>query len=114
MTEESVGWSQQIRHILEFLGIIFVPFVGWIILQIINLSKQIILLEAKVNDSLDRRMMSIENKVQNLEYKLDKKIDSIEANLTDCKLSINSLITEKFENLMSIVAIGRKDDKQNH
>ena len=72
-------------------------------MTIISHSKQIIILESKVNDSLDRRMLSLETKVEHLEYKIDKKIDSIEANVTDCKLSINNLIVEKFEHLISLV-----------
>lgn len=99
---ETASW-EIIHHILEAMGLFFIPFIGWTLVTIISHSKQIIVLESKVNDSLDRRMMSIENKVQNLEYKIDKKIDSIENNVIDCKLSINTLITEKFEHLMKIV-----------
>jgi hypothetical protein len=111
--ELSSAW-EIVSHILEVMGIFFIPFVGWTLVTIVNHSKQIIVLESKVNDSLDRRMMSLENKVQNLEYKIDKKIDAIEANVTDCKLSINNLIVEKFDHLVSMVEARRSNDKQNN
>jgi len=100
-----------VSHVLEAMGLFFIPFLGWTLMQIISHSKQIIILESKVNDSLDRRMLSIERKVENLEYKLDKKISAIEENVIDCKMSINTLITEKFETLMAIMS--NKSDKRN-
>jgi hypothetical protein len=102
LAEESSTW-EMIHHTLEALGLFFIPFVGWTLVAILNHSKQIVVLESKVNDSLDRRMLSIENKVTALEGKLEAKIDSIEHNVTDCKLSINTLITEKFDHLLRMV-----------
>jgi hypothetical protein len=99
---EQSSW-EIVHHILEAMGLFFIPFVGWTLMTILGHSKQIIILESKVNDSLDRRMMSIENKMQNFEYKIEKKIDNIEANVTDCKLSINELISEKFDHLINMV-----------
>lgn len=110
MNDTSSSW-EIIHHILEAMGLFFIPFVGWTLMTILSHSKQIIVLESKVNDSLDRRMMSIENKVQNLEYKIEKKIDNIEANVTDCKLSINELISEKFDHLMALVEQRRKNEE---
>lgn len=107
---ETSNW-EVIHHILEALGLFFIPFVGWTLVAILNHSKQIVVLESKVNDSLDRRMLSIENKVQSLENKIEQKIDAIEANVIDCKISINSLINEKFENLMAIVNDKKKNDQ---
>lgn len=110
MNEANSSW-EMIHHVLEAMGLFFIPFVGWTLMTILSHSKQIIVLESKVNDSLDRRMMSIENKVQNLEYKIEKKIDNIEANVTDCKLSINELISEKFDHLMALVEQRRKNEE---
>ena len=103
---EQSSW-EILHHILEAMGLFFIPFVGWTLVTLIAHSKQIIILESKVNDSLDRRMLSIENKVQNLEHKIDAKIDAIELNVTDCKLSINNLIVEKFEHLITLVKAER-------
>lgn len=101
-----------VGHILEAMGIFFIPFVGYTLITIISHSKQIIVLESKVNDSLDRRMQSIEAKVQNLESKIEKKIDIIEANVIDCKMSLNNLITEKFETLMKIASMPPEDRRR--
>lgn len=110
---EQSGW-EMVHHILEAMGLFFIPFIGWTLITILNHSKQIVVLESKVNDSLDRRMLSIENKVCSLENKLDAKIDSIENNVTDCKLSINALIVEKFDHLLRMVEERKNNDKQNN
>lgn len=110
----SDSW-EMLQHVLETMGLFFIPFVGWTLMTIISHSKQIIMLESKVNDSLDRRLMSLEDKVQNLEYKIDRKIDSIQANVTECKLSINDLIVEKFDHLVAMVEMKRRsNDKQDN
>jgi hypothetical protein len=101
-----------IGHILEAMGIFFIPFIGYTLMTIIAHSKQIIILESKVNDSLDHRMKSIEKNVQNLESKIERKIDVIEANVIDCKMSLNTLITEKFETLMMRIASTPPEDRR--
>ena len=68
---------------------------------IVNHGKQIIILEEKVNDSLNRRMTSIEDKVTSMEAKLESKIDSLEESVVDCKLGINDKLNEKFDTLIS-------------
>ena len=69
---------------------------GWVLFTIINHSKQIIILEEKVNDSLGRRMTSIETKVVSMETKLESKIDSLQESVVDCKLAINDKLNETF------------------
>lgn len=103
MEEQALAWESFRSILQEALGLFILPFIGWALMTLINHSKQIIMLETKVNDSLDRRVLSLENKIEALECKLDKKIDSIEANVTDCKLSINNLIIEKFDHLLKMV-----------
>jgi hypothetical protein len=103
-----------IHHILEAMGLFFIPFVGWTLLTIIQHSKQIIILESKVNDSLDRRMLSMERKMSDFENKMEKKIDVIEENVIDCKLSIHSVISEKFDALMALVNERRQNADQNN
>tara|TARA_R110002020_G_scaffold254739_1_gene468530 strand:- start:218 stop:460 length:243 start_codon:yes stop_codon:yes gene_type:complete len=79
---------------------------GWVLFTIVNHGKQIIILEEKVNDSLNRRMTSIEDKVTSMEAKLESKIDSLEESVVDCKLGINDKLNEKFDTL-----IGRLEKK---
>lgn len=88
MEEVADFWST-VHHILEVLGVIFIPFVAWIMITLTSHSKQIIILEEKVNDSLKRRMSSLEDRVVGMEERLETKIDIIEKNVVECKISIN-------------------------
>lgn len=80
--------------------LIVIPIIGWVLFTMISHGKQIILLEEKVNDSLNRRMTSIEDKMVSMENKLELKIDSLEASVVDCKLTINDKLNEKFDTLI--------------
>ena len=98
---------QTIHHILEAMGVVFIPFVGWVMVTLLNHGKQIIILEEKVNDSLNRRMSSLENRVMGMEERLETKIDTIERNVMECKLTINEkantfkTVVEKIETLIN-------------
>lgn len=87
--------------ISSMIQMVVLPLLGWALFSIVNHGKQIILLEEKVNDALNRRMTSIENKVVSLETKIDTKIDALEESVVDCKLTINDKLTEKFDTLIS-------------
>ena len=80
--------------------LIVIPLLGWVLFTIVNHGKQIIILEEKVNDSLNRRMTSIEDKVVSMETKIESKIDAVEESGVDCKLAINDKINERFDTLM--------------
>ena len=80
--------------------LIVIPLLGWVLFTIVNHGKQIIILEEKVNDSLNRRMTSIEDKVISMETKIESKIDALEESVVDCKLAINDKINERFDTLM--------------
>jgi hypothetical protein len=86
-----------VSTILEF---VVIPMLGWVLFTIINHGKQIIILEEKVNDSLGRRMTSIETKVVSMETKLESKIDSLQESIVDCKLTINDKLNERFDTLI--------------
>ena len=87
-----------IRSVME---LVVLPLLGWVLWTIISHSKQIIILEEKVNDSLNRRMTSLEEKVVSMETKIESKIDSLEDSVVDCKLAINDKISEKFDTLIN-------------
>jgi|TARA_R110000822_G_scaffold75046_2_gene180366 hypothetical protein len=87
--------------ISSFIQLVALPLLGWVLLTMIGHSKQIILLEEKVNDALNRRMTSIEDKVVSLEVKIETKIDSLEESVVDCKLAINDKLNEKFDTLIA-------------
>ena len=84
-----------IRSALE---LVVLPLLGWVLWSIVSHSKQIIVLEEKVNDSLNRRMASIEERVVGMESKIENKIDALERNVVECKIAINNNAT----NLSSI------------
>jgi uncharacterized coiled-coil protein SlyX len=87
--------------ISSMIQMVVLPLLGWALFSIVSHSKQIIVLEEKVNDALNRRMTSIENKVVSLESKMETKIDSLEESVVDCKLTINDKLNEKFDTLIS-------------
>ena len=102
---------EMIHHILEVMGIVFIPFVGWVMVTLTNHSKQIIILEEKVNDSLNRRMSSLEDRVVGMEERLETKIDTIEKNVVECKLTITEkagALTQVLDKLDTVIKnVGR-------
>ena len=54
--------------ISSMIQMVVLPLLGWALFSIVSHSKQIIVLEEKVNDALNRRMTSIENKVNGVKY----------------------------------------------
>ena len=86
--------------ISSIMQMVLLPLLGWVLWTIVNHSKQIIILEEKVNDSLNRRITSLEDKVVGMETKIEIKIDSLENSMVECKLAINDKISEKFDMLI--------------
>jgi uncharacterized coiled-coil protein SlyX len=92
-----------IRNITEVVGMFFLPVMGWILYAIVNHGKQIIVLEQKVNESLDQRMGRIEKRVGGIE----DKIDQMSENVTECKIvihdnkNLHNQISQKFDRLLS-------------
>lgn len=86
--------------ISSIMQMVVLPLLGWVLWTIVSHSKQIILLEEKVNDSLNRRITSLEDKVVGMETKIEAKIDSLEDSMVECKLAINDKISEKFDMLI--------------
>ena len=88
----SEAWSLT-RDIAEVVGMFLVPVMAWVMYTILSHGKQIIILEEKVNDSLNRRMAGIEEKVVSMESKIENKIDGLEKNVVECKIAINNNAT---------------------
>ena len=84
----------------SIMQMVVLPLMGWVLWTIVSHSKQIILLEEKVNDSLNRRMTSIEEKVVSMENKLEVKIYALEDSVVDCRLAISDKLNEKFDTLI--------------
>jgi len=100
------GTWDLMREAAEILGMILLPIIGWTLHTVLAHSKKIIVLEERVNDSLTRRLGTLEGKVDSLEIKIDAKIDNLEESVIDCKLTIHEKINEKFDTI--IEAINKK------
>jgi len=91
-----------IRNVTEVVGMFFIPVMGWVLYTMIQHGKQIIVLEQKVNESLNQRMGRIEKRVGGIE----DKIDQMSENVTECKMVVNdnknfnSEISHKFDILI--------------
>ena len=92
-----------IRNITEVIGMFFLPVMAWVLYTMVQHGKQIIVLEQKVNESLNQRMGRIENRIGGIEEKIDQMSD----NVTECKMVVNdnknlhSEISRKFDVLIS-------------
>jgi uncharacterized coiled-coil protein SlyX len=62
-----------------------------------------VVLEEKVNETVNRRLGNLEDQVDSVQEKLEKKIDKLDKSVVDCKLQINDKITEKFDYMIEIM-----------
>jgi predicted nuclease with TOPRIM domain len=76
-----------IESIARLVGMFAIPLFSWVVFNLIQQGKQIIILEQKVNDSLNNRMTSLEKTVGEVE----EKIDRIDSNIVDFKLHFSEL-----------------------
>tara|TARA_R110000824_G_scaffold9932_9_gene44137 strand:+ start:5865 stop:6185 length:321 start_codon:yes stop_codon:yes gene_type:complete len=96
------AWSLA-NNIAGVIGMFLVPIIGWVLWTLISHGKQIIVLEQRVNDSLNQRMKSIEKRVVGVE----EKVDQINENITECKIvmndnkAIHKQINQKFDALIN-------------
>jgi len=94
-----------IRNVAEVIGMFFIPVMAWVLYTIVNHGKQIIVLEQKVNESLNQRMGRIEKRVGGIE----DKIDQMSENVTECKMvvqdnkNLHNQISQQLGSLMSKV-----------
>jgi len=78
---------EYIKTVLEFIGLLFIPVIAWVLNTINHHSKKIIVLEERVNDSINRRLTNLETKFETFDKKLDEvNVSTIKvANLVDAK-----------------------------
>ena len=100
-------WSV-LLNIAEIVGVCILPIFFWMTTVIIGHGKKLIVLEERVNDSVNRRITSLENKVMDLEVKIEnkidqveKKVDQVEKSVTDCKIYLNDRISETLHTLIA-------------
>jgi hypothetical protein len=61
-----------VKTIFEIIGLLFIPVIAWLLNTVSQHGKKIILLEERVNDSINRRLTGLETKFEAFEDKLDK------------------------------------------
>ena len=94
---------QLVKSVAEVVGMVLIPLMGWMLFTIMSHGKKIILVEERVNDSLNRRLNSLEEKVDSLEGKIETKIDNLESSVTDCKIHLNDKLNEKFDLVINVL-----------
>jgi uncharacterized coiled-coil protein SlyX len=78
-----------IRNITEVVGMFAIPVFSWVVYTLVQQGKQIIVLEQKVNESLNQRLQRVEKRVTSVEEKLDEIAD----NVVECKISSAGIIS---------------------
>ena len=88
-----MDWSA-INDIAQIIGMVALPVIGWVFYTVVKHGSKLIMLEEKVNDSISRRLDSLENTVDGIEKKIDNKIDKLEDSLHETQLTMAEKILE--------------------
>ena len=80
-----------VKGIIETVAILLVPVIGWVFHTVTKHGRKLIMLEEKVKDSVDRRLGSLENKVDGIEKKIDNKIDKLEDSIHQSQLQTHTM-----------------------
>ena len=86
-----------ISNVTQVIGMVLIPILAWTLHPVIAHSKQLILLEEKVNNSLNSRLMNLESKFDVLEEKIEVKMDRIEDSVKECQFQILTALQTKDE-----------------
>lgn len=85
-----------VKTIFEIIGLLFIPVIAWLLNTVSQHGKKIIVLEERVNDSINRRLTGLESKFETFEEKLDQvNVNSIKA------ASYIEQLHEKIDHIMS-------------
>lgn len=91
-----------IRHVAEVLGMVFLPILGWMLVTLTQHSKKIILLEERVNETITKRLSSLEKSFDDIDAKVDKSFELINR----VNISVEHLTTvfdDKYHKIDSIL-----------
>ena len=94
---------EMIKGIIETVAILLVPVIGWVFHTVTRHGRKIIMLEEKVKDSIDRRLNSLETKVDGIEAKIDNKIDELKDILHESQLQTYDKIEGKFDSVLKAI-----------
>ena len=94
---------EMIKSVIETVAILLVPVIGWVFHTVTRHGRKIIMLEEKVKDSIDRRLNSLETKVDGIEAKIDNKIDELKDILHESQLQTYDKIEGKFASVLKAI-----------
>lgn len=100
MMNEIDIWSI-VKTIAEIVGTIAIPVLTWVIYTLVQQGKAIIVLEQKVNESLNQRLSRVEARIANVEDKMDNIVETV----VQCRIvandtnNINKRINSQLEDL---------------
>lgn len=94
---------EMIKGIIEVGAILLIPVIGWVFHTVTKHGRKIIMLEEKVKDSIDRRLGSLEKKVDGIEVKIDNKIDELKDTLHESQLQTYDKIEAKFDSVLKAI-----------
>lgn len=87
-----------VKTIFEIIGLLFIPVIAWLLNTVSQHGKKIIILEERVNDSINRRLTGLETKFVSFEQKLEEvNINSIKAasSIEQIDEKISAIIIQK-------------------
>jgi len=94
---------ETIKGIIEVVALLFIPVIGWVFHTVTKHGRKIIMLEEKVKDSIDRRLGSLEKKVDGIEIKIDNKIDKLEDSLHQSQIQTYDKIEGRFDAVLKAI-----------
>jgi len=89
-----------IKVLLEIAALVFLPIVAWLLKTVVNHSKQLTILEGKINSEINRRLDVMERKIDTFDNKIESKIDKLESNINskiDIMTSVLSTLTQTIQ-----------------
>lgn len=89
------------KVLLEIAALVFLPIVAWLLRTVVNHSRQLTILEGRINSEINRRLDVMERKIDTFDNKIESKIDKLENNINskiDIMTSILSTLTQTIQN----------------
>ena len=85
---------ETIKGIIEVVAMLLIPVIGWVFHTVTKHGRKLIMLEEKVKDSIQRRLSSLETKVDGIEVKIIFDENSITDGLVVIPTQITSEDTQ--------------------
>lgn len=97
---------ETLKDTLNIIGTFLFPVIAWMFYTIFNHSRKIVMLEQKMNESIDRRLDNLEGKFDSL----DQKFDHLQTSIHENRLHIQESMEEKFGMVLTEIRKNSNDD----